>query len=209
MINKKMQIVIMGGEPTLYPFLNYMIDFLYKINNVQEILLFTNGIKNLNFIHFNDKLVISFSYHPTENNKQNIIDNINIIKCKYYISAMMIGKIDIKDFDGFVYPLYIESNNKVHYHNANDELFNRKVIQIDDKLLTITEFSKVDKNFKNRICHHLEYTVDMNLNCQHQCFNEVINIRKFADYVNGISFIKCPFDKCKKADKACLNLFIE
>ena len=142
------QITLMGGEPSLYPYLNYMLDELNKIKAVKEILFFTNGLKTLSKTHFNKKLHITFSYHVTQNNKGAIIKNLDFLKTnnipiKYDINAMMVpGKhLEIEEFKKYcaVKPLYIETKHEVCFYNSCPELYDLKDIDYDGNLISVTQ----------------------------------------------------------------------
>lgn len=214
-IDQKMEIIIMGGEPTLHPHLNYMLDELNKIENVKEILIFTNGIKLLDKIHFNSKVRLTFSYHYTQNNKNNIINNLKYLNkvnppIYYDVNIMMVPnkKIDVSEFKKFckVKPLYIETKHGTIYCNSCDELFNLKEVDYDGEQLTYTEYMKKSHNYKGRRCFINEYTIELNLNSVNTCLKENIQIEHFAEYVNKYPFILCPFEKCKKTRCGSLNI---
>ena len=215
LINQDLEITLMGGEPTLYPFLNYMLEQLYNIKNVKSILLFTNGIRELNKFKLNSKVTVALSYHQSQNNKSFLLRNIEYLRNKninYFINVMMVKDLDLSELTGKMIPLFVETKHGVHFINSNDELFNRKVINIDNKEYSLYEYSKLDdkyKNYQNFTCHVREYLINLDLFCQHYCLNEMIELSRFAEYVNSIKEIKCPFIKCKKAEKTCVDFFVE
>lgn len=214
-INQKMEIIIMGGEPTLYPHLNYMLDELNTIENVKEILIFTNGIKLLDKVHFNSKVRLTFSYHYTQNNKNNIINNLKYLNkinapIYYDVNIMMVPnkKIDVSEFKKFcnVKPLYIETKHGTIYCNSCDELFGLKEIDYDGEQLTYPEYIQKSRNFKGRKCFTNEYTIELDLNSENVCLKETVQIENFANYVNEHPFILCPFEMCTKAGCGSLNI---
>lgn len=202
------QIIIMGGEPTLYPHLNFMLDELNKIKSVKEILLFTNGMRNLESLHYNNKLIISFSYHQTQHNKNYILNNINRVKCDFYITTVDVKNLDLTGFENYkVILLPIETKHGVIINNKN--LFLEKEIIINNKQYSLYEYYKMNfNNFYGWLCHVREYTIDLNLNCKHYCLNKIIKINQFSEYVNNINHIKCQHTVCKKSNKACIDFFI-
>lgn len=195
-INKEMEITVMGGEPTLYKYLDYIIDELYKINNVRSINVYTNGTINLNKFHFNEKVLISFSYHEHQHNKQSIINNqkyLDSINVKYLTNIMMEENIDISDFKGFLKPVYIIQNGKTQY--VNHILSNKDYVMIDNKKYSFKEFERLKKNFKGYECYNREFHVNLDLTFNHSCF-ENQDIRKMSKYINLFNELICPFNKC-------------
>lgn len=84
MIDKyDVNIHIIGGEPTLFKHLNYFIDKLDNLDNVKNINILTNGSIDINLFKKSDKLIYTFTYHPTEI-KNEIKFISNILKCKEY-----------------------------------------------------------------------------------------------------------------------------
>ena len=194
-IKVPMEIIMMGGEPTLYPFLNYLIDELYKIKNVRRILIFTNGLRPVDRIHFNNKLKITFSYHCTQKNKQFIINNLKFLKqnnsIEFDVNVMMVPnkRIDISEFKKYcnVKPLYIETKRKIIFYNSCDDLYGLKEIDYDGEKLTIKEFLEKPRNFKNRKCFSSEYSIELNLSCNNSCLQTKIDIDKFSKFINSHS----------------------
>lgn len=214
-INQKMEIIIMGGEPTLYPHLNYMIDELYKIDNVKEISIFTNGLKSIKNLSFNHKIRLTFSYHCTQNNKDYIIKNLEFLKkhninIYYDVNVMMVPKrkINISDFKKFcpVKPLYIETKHGTIYCNSCDELYNLKAVDYDGEQLTLEQYSLKPKRYKGRKCFINEYHIELDLSCINSCYKKEVNIYDFAEYVNQIPYILCERDECIKKRGGSLNI---
>lgn len=79
--NTSYAVEIMGGEPTLHPHINDIIDRLGKQKNCVQVDLITNLAKPAKFYQKfdtveNRKLTIEASYHPEYSNKKNYIDKV-------------------------------------------------------------------------------------------------------------------------------------
>ena len=74
MIKYNIILSLLGGEPTLHPRINEIIKYASEIPNIKKLELFTNGRKPLNLMP-SPKLYVNFSFHPSQTDGKNIIQN--------------------------------------------------------------------------------------------------------------------------------------
>ncbi len=108
-VNFNFKITLLGGEPTFYPYLNFVIDELNKNNHCKIIEVFTNGMKYFNFK--SSKIDLYMSYHKTGVGfKRDVfIKNYYKYKEKYKITIC-----SVKDIGS---DLELFKDSQIHYQN--------------------------------------------------------------------------------------------
>lgn len=69
--------ILLGGEPTIHPQINHILDLCKEIENIPFTLLVTNAVKDLSHIRYNDKVKIVASYHTGITNTEDWFNNLS------------------------------------------------------------------------------------------------------------------------------------
>lgn len=194
---------LLGGEPTLHPYLYYVIDELYKIKNCKKIKLITNGTKKIS--HINDKLEVNFSLHPSQNNFNCIYDNIvNLNKNNFnnivvYL-LMQSNKIDLlkkyylelSKLQCKIRHEYIINNDNVHFTKP---LFDEYTNYTDGtNKYSFREAYNI--SFKNYICKLTHFRIMANGDVYRECIDKIMgNIFKNDILLEPLNY-KCNKDYC-------------
>lgn len=90
-ISISFNIEVVGGEPLLYPHLNYLLKELCQMNNCKEIDLATNASKDLSKVYCHHKICFNLSYHPSTIISEEIfLKNVKYVSnLNHNISMMM------------------------------------------------------------------------------------------------------------------------
>ena len=162
-INHPIDMILLGGEPTLHPKYFNILEELDNIPNVKSIRILSNGNygaleKAKVFIdkHKDIKTPFSFllTYHLTEVNKDNFFDTLKYIKSQNYylevnllfdettIDENLIIMKDVQDLDIIVRPSLIFEGNDFKIIPIQDEQ------EFRDKILQMTENFKMREELK-------------------------------------------------------------
>jgi organic radical activating enzyme len=208
-LNKPCHITITGGEPTLNPYLKYIIERLNKIESVQTYEVFTNGLNDLTKYNISSKGRIIVSYHPLVADIDKIINNINNIKNKIKITAniMVTNNIDPKVVDKyiefcksngiFVHTQVPYVNYKVHY-KFNHDLFDNDVFILNSKEYTTNQLYQNKLNcFLGWSCKMGSYDVIPDGSITDNCSKKIVgNINSNLNDIINNNFRICTKDSC-------------
>lgn len=162
-VNFDFEITLLGGEPTLYPYLSYVIDELNLIEKCKVIEVFTNGMKYFDFK--SDKLILNVSYHKTsvKFNWEIFIKNINIYKNKYknliLCSPQPLTKNELDEFKGI----------NIHYQNIindtnpiaiNNDINDVDLFRYNGNIVDINYIAKNRISFKRLKCDMYNFLLD-------------------------------------------------
>lgn len=196
-------ISLLGGEPTLHPHFNKIVDELTHCENIKEVLIYTNGVKHIDII--NNKVKVVFAFHPTENNEF-LKENILHCKCNKKISLSLVEnfKDEIVKMYNFakdncieIEPTFI-SNPKSKKCKIPDIIPSEKirVYEFDDKLYNLTEvYDKHLDHFKNWKCYINSYEIDVDGECRRECSKNKYNINNIFKNMK-YDYIICKYNKC-------------
>ena len=214
-INIKIDIIILGGEPTYYQKLNAFLFDLIKNDNVREIYILSNGTRKSEYynrlLSMSTKINLYLTYHSTEYDQYKFINNIVGLNIdKTYINILL----DDESFDYdhiiselnnyTVYGTYLYDNNNIgktesSYINFLKQYENKfkKYISIDNKLYNDVDIAvKSLSNLKNFSCYNNNFYCNIhenNLTFYQNCSDKILTI----DQINNCEFnISCPLDKC-------------
>lgn len=105
-VNEFFNLEILGGEPTLYPFLNTIIDEMDRCNSCKKIQLTTNGTKDLTKFKKSEKIKYIISVHPSDiKDELMLFKNIEFVKnYDHDITIMLLNrnKNDIKLVNSYI-----------------------------------------------------------------------------------------------------------
>jgi sulfatase maturation enzyme AslB (radical SAM superfamily) len=211
-IPRYIRVDLYGGEPTLNPDINNMIDYLDSIDRVKEITIVSNGRKDLKFIHQSSKLVLMQSLHLSQCKNLNIfINNLKYFKNSYteimYEANYKDKILDVVNLiPGEKHLSYIlnydfnDKRNKVELPPKILDIEDAYDFVVDSKkcsLRYIYENNYLQKSFKNFSCAMNNIVVDIYGNIL-RCHFQPDNIFDNPDYFKNFKYIiKCPFDFCK------------
>jgi hypothetical protein len=131
-INKDVDVILLGGEPTMSSNYFYILNHLSQLKNVKNIGCISNGsIKNINthldqYPEFKTKFTFNLTFHPSQvKNIDDFINIINIIKKRdqfeLNINIMLIQEFNEK----IIYLLNYLVKNKINfYYNIPFDKYN-------------------------------------------------------------------------------------
>lgn len=213
-LKESISVSLLGGEPTLHPLLNVFLKLLYKTKNVSEVILYTNGEKDLRNLSLDEKLTINYTYHSTETSDDKILKNIDNLKYTKTICTTTITKKTKEEAISFCNkckvrgvsfePTYITSNKtkKSTFISTNEEIDNFKVIDYNGEQLSIKDIYERDLfNFKGHKCFNNSYVINVDLECFRECpYEKYSNLNEMFKEIAYRSYI-CPHERC---DDLCM-----
>jgi organic radical activating enzyme len=216
---------LLGGEPTLGPHYNYIIDELKKLNKTNKIYVTTNGEKDLKTIR-TDGVAFLFSYHPADcTSDENFLNNVKYIKenniqCKVNIilhpakkywkkskdMAKAVQNLNVKIHPHFLYgnwdrKLYGYKNDFWEYFKFFKDL-ERDIKYDDDSFNDFDVFEYNLTNFKGWSCFNNNFEIDVNANVVQFCREKdtmTSNLLRDNEYFKRITEVKpmiCPHTQC-------------
>lgn len=156
-IKYKIVLSILGGEPTLHPKLNEIVEYATNIDNIIKVEVFTNGRKPLK-LKKQPKLSVNFSFHPSQTDGKSILENAKLLRnidipfaitCLYEKDSdtfynfmnelerrklIEFANIGIVDSHIASKPLKVQIPDKEIFHKTNERIFER-----NGKLYTLNE----------------------------------------------------------------------
>ena len=132
---------ILGGEPTLSPYLNYIIDKVQDIKRIIRLEIYTNGEKDLSTFHINQKVNFLLSYHCTETDGEKLLKNALYCSKNNIIFSIMPLMIQTKNsykkimnFINRAKSLGFQDSIEVQYVQQSDKSKQVKKVYINPKL---------------------------------------------------------------------------
>ena len=216
---------LLGGEPTLSPHYNYVIQKIRTLEKFSHVYVTTNAERDLSTIE-TDGVAFLFSYHPADcTSDENFLKNVKYIKdkgnkCKVNIiihpnrkfwpkslnMAKAVQELGVKIHPHFIYGNW---NRKLYkYHEGMYEYFSifgelEKDVKYDDDLFNDYEIYKYGlTKFTGWSCWNNNYEVDVRGNVVKFCREEgteTSNLFRDLDYFKRITEIKpmiCPHNEC-------------
>lgn len=196
-------ISLLGGEPALHPHFYEIINLFTRIENVKEVIIYTNGVKPIDII--DNKVRVVFAFHPSENNI-NLKKNILSCKCNKKISLSLVKKFqnEIKDMCSFAVNNSIEIEptfitNPKNKRNSIPKIIqyeNCKVYDYNGIKYNLSEVydNNLDK-FKGWKCYINSYEIDVDGECRRECSSKKYNINSIFKNMN-YNYIVCKYEKC-------------
>lgn len=217
---------LLGGEPTISPYYNYILDKINDLNNQKnKIYVTTNAEKDLSSIQ-TDSVAFLFSYHPADcTSEENFIKNIkyiikkgnqlkvNIIihpNKKYWQKSLDMAKT-VLDLNVKIHPHFLHKKcDRTLYHYDEGvweffKLFNdlEKDIRYDDTYFNdYTVYKNKLTHFTGWSCYNNNFEIDVKGHVVQFCRNEssmTSNIIKDLDYFKRITAIEpmiCTHSEC-------------
>lgn len=216
---------LLGGEPTLSPHYDYIIEKIQNLEKFNRVYLTTNGAKDFSEINTNVSAIL-MSYHPADCEDDNLfLKNVQYIKDKgqklkvnillhpnkrYWDKSLVMAKtlqnMKVKIHPHFVYAHWDRKLMKVHdgffeYFKLFKDL--ERDIEYDDDLFNDFEvYQHGLTKFKGWSCWNNNYEVDVNGNVVKFCKEEnteTSNLLRDLDYFKRIESTQpmiCPHTEC-------------
>jgi len=195
-IKFKFKICLLGGEPTLYPNLECLIDKLDKIQNCITIEIFTNGLKYIDFK--SKKIDLNMSWHAETKgfNKETFLKNYKKYNEKFptTVCSIIDLKENIKYFKQIHYQNIIDKNISITHIKGEKE---KDLFYFNGKIVTESYISKnnisfkgwncdmynflIEKDYILDECNHKKYTFNEDLQITRKCTKE--NCFKYGDFL--------------------------
>ena len=216
---------LLGGEPTLGPYYNYIIEKVQSLDKIHKIYVTTNAEKDLRTVK-TEGVAFLFSYHPSEcTSDENFINNVkyilqqgNQIKVnilihpnkKYWEKSLNMARI-IQSLGIKIHPHFVHTKWDRKLHKYNDGVWEyfeefkdlEKDIRYDDDFFNDYEVYKNSlTKFKGWSCYNNNYEIDVNANVVQFCREEnsmTSNLLNDLDYFKRITTTKpmtCPHNEC-------------
>lgn len=200
------KVVLLGGEPALYPNLSSLIEKLTNTINVKEILLVTNGTKlNVKALPFSKKISVCLSVHFEENNFEECFKRAVLLKqrdIKCFLRFIKVPKHDAKiewlsllDSYGIPYmPGFLFNKDQTFF---TDTILSQPKDYVDTETGEKYTFKEIydTLTFKGHMCLLSNYRIFADGKIIIECIEkEVGNIRD--GYIFNIISYTCQFNRC-------------
>ena len=217
-VNHKFEIYLLGGEPSIYLHLDYVLTELRKIPNLDKITVFSNGKKLIKpkLLKYIDNIYLSFYPFATTNS-----DFYNsLLYYKQYCNAFTTFLFDNKyqeqhlDYINFCIKNNIEFygnfifnkdkviiNNKKEFNDYLDLIYkyldknlcydNLKFNEIDSYRLKLNRFK--DWYCDNKI---FDITVKFENTVEQFCSKKKFNLTQLNTYISENKLYKCELEQC-------------
>jgi len=217
---------LLGGEPTLSPYYNYILEELVKIQSFKGVYVVTNGEKDLtNHPQYDDKVAFLFSYHPADcTDRDKFLNNIKLMISRGYQCKVNImlhhdknlwptikEMFDIcANIEGLkIHPHFIYGKDVHTLFNYREnfweyfkflEDFEKDLVYDDDVFNDYQIFNQGLTNFKGWSCYNNNYEIDVNGNVIKFCID-----KKKTSLIDNLDFFKnitktipmiCPHNAC-------------
>lgn len=201
LVNNNYRVNILGGEPSLYPYLSYLIDSLERNPCVEQVRIYTNGIKDLRK-YKSDKVKLFYSTHGNEacKTKDNLTDILNKADIDDVIIIMLENDDRLFDFYHKVEHLNISAQ-----YIANGGIPDFRNHPLDFLQVNINNSNKIlpQKDYFNLRgeCYIDSFSIDVD-GTVNNCFLKDVNIKN-VDFKP--QFFKCNLKECN----AICNMYIK
>lgn len=216
---------LLGGEPTLSPYYDYIIEQIQSLDKINKIYVTTNAEKDLSQVK-TEGVAFLCSYHPANcTSDEMFIKNVKYLKEKgnqlkvnilihpnkahwekSYNMFKKMQELNIK-----IHPHFVHINHDRKLFTYNDGVWEyfkefkdlEKDIRYDDLLFNDYEVYKNKlTQFKGWSCYNNNYEIDVNANVVQFCREDNTmssNLLKNQEYFKNITSTKsmtCPHNEC-------------
>lgn len=227
-INESFKLEILGGEPTLYPYLNNIINEMDNCERCKEIKLTTNGSIDLTKFKKSKKILYVISVHPNNiKNEINLFKNIEFVK--HYNHDILIMLLNRNSEDVNLVNAYIDKVKTItdkislsvilhdpHYSQNFDFNAFHNFHDVDEKFVLehdgIKEIYDVDEvihkdiaHFKGWNCYIKNILISVDGSISLGCKTNIANIFENKTKICS-QMVKCDMDKC---DSWCWYWFVK
>lgn len=199
----KCHVNILGGEPSLYPFLKYLLERLEEMENVTLVKIYTNGIKDLRK-YKSSKVKLVYTTHGKEaQSRTNFDDIFSKIEEDDYLTIMFEKDSSLTKFHEEIrkkVPNIELEGNFIQYNDTPDLSphpldYLQNHCSLDGRKIDQREYVKI--NMKDINCNINYFSVDYDgtiSNClQTKGEQNIKDIDKFRS-----SYQKCPREHCEQ-----------
>lgn len=189
------KITLLGGEPTLYPYLKIVISELDRNKHCKVIEVFTNGMRYFNFN--SNKIDLYMSYHKTSKNfnRDAFLKSYYKYKENYKITICSVTEIgpDLKLFkDSEIHYQNIVKDRNVS-DNIDTDLKDKDMFNLNTKVVSLPYVIKNNISFKGWKCDMYNFLITKDY------ILDECNSRKY-DFNEGIKGLKitrvCDKESC-------------
>lgn len=193
-IEKPTHINLLGGEPSLYPNLTYLLEELEKIENVKLVKIYTNGIKDLRK-YKSDKVKLVYTTHAKEAQKKDNLGEILLkVQADDYITIMLEDDEKLLDFyEKVKHFKKIEANfiqdNGIPDFREHPLSFLQNICDYNGRIINQEEYNSID--IKGYMCHMNYFSVNYD--------GEVTNCLQkgnIKDFEFDDDYLPCPYEHC-------------
>lgn len=202
---------VLGGEPTLHPNIDYIIECAYNCCKISRIAVITNNSRLIKLPKTYNKLLVVCTYHPsTVKNENTFLKNL-----EYYTNLGIETRVSIMADDRFLEKTnqiydklentkaeieisYIINNNNKPEKNSLKKP-NLKNYSFNGNLFSIDEIYKNNlNNFKGWKCKRGYLFINIDGKITGNCFNYNKNIFKDKTFFKNFDppFLNCDKDVC-------------
>ena len=217
---------LLGGEPTLGPHYNYILDQLLTIKNFQFVYVVTNGEKDFSTHKDYDKLAFLFSYHPADcTDRDRFVNNMKLMLSRGYkvkVNIMLHHDKNLwpkikemfeicKDIPGLkIHPHFLYGNSITKLFNYRPEFwkyfsfledYEKDLMYDNDVFNDYQVFRDKLTNFKGWSCYNNNYEIDVRGNVVKFCLekSDDVNLLSNPDFFKNITKTQpmiCPHSAC-------------
>lgn len=223
LIDTPFVVYMLGGEPTLHPHINEIINALDDIPNCVGVEFNTNLSRSLTFLNdisTSDKVSIYASYHPEYYDKRFLHKSISLKDKNFMVHInvtddpkdwpTIISLVENLKSEGVQYSfnrLYSTDKREINYDNAYYELWEPYFKEVNTQLHDITfkeepprKISALDMyrykldNYKGFLCQALMYNIDIEGNINNICTGTSLPLVVRKEDVYQMK--RCPLTSC-------------
>lgn len=216
---------LLGGEPTIGPHYNYILDKVSSLSNNSKIYVTTNAEKDLSLDIIRPRLSFLFSYHPgnctseemflknvyhMKNNNIKLKVNIILHPKKEFWQKSLNMAIKLKEIGVKIHPHFLYNNWDRTFFKYQKEFWDTfKIFEDEPKELFYNEdcFNDYEvyklklTNFEGWNCYHNNYEIDVHGRVVQMCkqTDERSDLNKDLDYFKNIDSVKpiiCQYKEC-------------
>lgn len=199
--------IILGGEPTLYPRLNEVVNMMGNNDRCYAVELYTNGSVDIRARH--PKLRVMFSMHPTELlrlgkvdefiNRVNSYDGQAVVQASLLqtTKAVRMAEAIASKINKRVVPNYI------HYDEITEQL--RIPSPLDDVPMYLADgvpvsYKDAQKCFAGYKCSVVGFTISPNFDVHQGCVGLIGNLKENADLFEDVTLSQvCDMPTCRSS----------
>lgn len=205
---------LLGGEPTIGPYYNYILEKINSLEKFNRVYVVTNAEKDLSQHPYYEKLCFLFSYHPADcNDESRFIKNMELMiergsKCKVNIMLHHDKKLwpkikrmyeICKGIEGLkIHPHFLYGNS-IHklfnyrkdfweYFSFFEDEIEKELVYDDEVFNDYQIFQRGLTNFKGWSCYNNNYEIDVKGNVVKFCMGKEdnVNLLKDPDFFKNI-----------------------
>lgn len=221
-VNHKFEIYLLGGEPSIYIYLDYVLTELRKLPNLDKITIISNGEKLIKseLLKYVDNIYLSFYPFATTNEK--FYNSLLYYKqyCNTFTTFLFDNKYQEQHLDYIkfckennieFYGNFIFNKNKVIQNNKKEfDLYLDLIYKYLDKNLifddtdNVYKFNEIDNyrlklnTFKDWYCDNKIFDIPVKFDglVEQFCSEKKFNLEQLNTYISENKLYKCELEQC-------------